>query len=368
MQEIAVRMAIIYPIYLMKKKKIILISEIAASLVLAILLAVAGYHAYRLMGSNFVSRDGEPHYVYVYPETTLDSLLSTLQKDYTIGSTRALKLHSKLMKWTSAERPFVRTGRYLVPAETANLQLIRMFRSGDQKPIQLTFNNIRTREQLAARLGSQLMIDSASIISKLEDDTYMQQFGLRKETAVCLFLPDTYEMWWDISADQLFKRMDVIHDAFWNADRLAKAAALELTPEEVTTIASIVEEETNRDEDKPIIAGLYMNRLRIGMPMQSCPTVKFALQDFGLRRITNEHLKTESAYNTYIHPGLPPGPIRIPQKKTIDYTLNPTPSNYLYMCASSKLDGTHHFSSSYASHAAYAAAYQRELNRRRIYK
>ena len=243
-----------------------------------------------------------------------------------------------------------------------------MFRSGDQKPIQLTFNNIRTREQLAARLGTQLMIDSASIISKLEDDAYMQQFGLRKETAVCLFLPDTYEMWWDISADQLFKRMDVIHDAFWNADRLAKAAALKLTPEEVTTIASIVEEETNRDEDKPIIAGLYMNRLRIGMPMQSCPTVKFALQDFGLRRITNEHLKTESAYNTYIHPGLPPGPIRIPQKKTIDYTLNPTPSNYLYMCASSKLDGTHHFSSSYASHAAYAAAYQRELNRRRIYK
>ena len=361
-------MAIIYPIYLMKKKKIILISEIAASLVLAILLAVAGYHAYRLMGSNFVSRDGEPHYVYVYPETTLDSLLISLQKDYVIGSERSLKLHSKLMKWTSAERPFVRTGRYLVPAETANLQLIRMFRSGDQKPIQLTFNNIRTREQLAARLGSQLMIDSASIISKLEDDTYMQQFGLRKETAVCLFLPDTYEMWWDISADQLFKRMDVIHDAFWNADRLAKAAALELTPEEVTTIASIVEEETNRDEDKPIIAGLYMNRLRIGMPMQSCPTVKFALQDFGLRRITNEHLKTESAYNTYIHPGLPPGPIRIPQKKTIDYTLNPTPSNYLYMCASSKFDGTHHFSSSYASHAAYAAAYQRELNRRRIYK
>ena len=361
-------MAIIYPIYLMKKKKIILISEIAASLVLAILLAVAGYHAYRLMGSNFVSRDGEPHYVYVYPETTLDSLLSTLQKDYTIGSTRALKLHSKLMKWTSEERPFVRTGRYLVPAETANLQLIRMFRSGDQKPIQLTFNNIRTREQLAARLSSQLMIDSAAIICKLEDDTYMQQFGLRKETAVCLFLPDTYEMWWDISADQLFKRMADIHDAFWNADRQAKAAALKLTPEEVTTIASIVEEETNRDEDKPIIAGLYMNRLRIGMPMQSCPTVKFALQDFGLRRITNEHLKTESAYNTYIHPGLPPGPIRIPQKKTIDFALNPIPSNYLYMCASAKFDGTHHFSSSYAAHAAYAAAYQRELNRRKIYK
>ena len=361
-------MAIIYHIDLMKKKKIILISEIAASLVLAILLAVAGYHAYRLMGSNFVSRDGEAHYVYVYPHTTLDSLLSTLQKDYTIGSTRALKLHSKLMKWTSEERPFVRTGRYLVPAETANLQLIRMFRSGDQKPIQLTFNNIRTREQLAARLGSQLMIDSAAIICKLEDDTYMQQFGLRKETAVCLFLPDTYEMWWDISADQLFKRMADIHDAFWNADRQAKAAALKLTPEEVTTIASIVEEETNRDEDKPIIAGLYMNRLRIGMPMQSCPTVKFALQDFGLRRITNEHLKTESAYNTYIHPGLPPGPIRIPQKKTIDFALNPIPSNYLYMCASAKFDGTHHFSSSYAAHAAYAAAYQRELNRRKIYK
>ena len=351
----------------MKKKKKIYVIEIIASLVVALLLALAGYQAYRLMGSNFVSRDGEPHYVYVYPETTLDSLLISLQKDYVIGSERSLKLHSKWMKWTSAERPFVRTGRYLVPAETADLQLIRMFRSGDQKPIQLTFNNIRTREQLAARLGAQLMIDSASIISKLEDDAYLQQFGLRKETAVCLFLPDTYEMWWDISADQLFHRMATIHDSFWNADRLSKAAALELSPEEVTTIESIVEEETNRDEDKPIIAGLYMNRLRIGMPMQSCPTIKFALQDFSLRRITYEHLKTESAYNTYIHPGLPPGPIRIPQKKTIDFTLNPTPSNFLYMCASTKFDGTHHFSSSYASHAAYAAAYQRELNRRKIY-
>lgn len=351
----------------MKKKKKIYVIEIIASLVVALLLALAGNQTYRLIGSNFVSRDGASHYIYVYPQTTLDSLLISLQKDYVIGSERSLKLHSKLMKWTSAERPFVRTGRYLVPAETADLQLIRMFRSGDQKPIQLTFNNIRTREQLAARLGAQLMIDSASIISKLEDDAYLQQFGLRKETAVCLFLPDTYEMWWDISADQLFHRMATIHDSFWNADRLSKAEALELTPEEVTTIASIVEEETNRDEDKPIIAGLYMNRLRIGMPMQSCPTIKFALQDFSLRRITYEHLKTESAYNTYIHPGLPPGPIRIPQKKTIDFTLNPTPSNFLYMCASTKFDGTHHFSSSYASHAAYAAAYQRELNRRKIY-
>ena len=351
----------------MKKKKKIYVIEIIASLVVALLLALAGNQTYRLIGSNFVSRDGASHYIYVYPQTTLDSLLISLQKDYVIGSERSMKLHSKLMKWTSAERPFVRTGRYLVPAETADLQLIRMFRSGDQKPIQLTFNNIRTREQLAARLGAQLMIDSASIISKLEDDAYLQQFGLRKETAVCLFLPDTYEMWWDISADQLFHRMATIHDSFWNADRLSKAEALELTPEEVTTIASIVEEETNRDEDKPIIAGLYMNRLRIGMPMQSCPTIKFALQDFSLRRITYEHLKTESAYNTYIHPGLPPGPIRIPQKKTIDFTLNPTPSNFLYMCASTKFDGTHHFSSSYASHAAYAAAYQRELNRRKIY-
>ena len=351
----------------MKKKKKIYVIEIIASLVVALLLALAGNQTYRLIGSNFVSRDGASHYIYVYPQTTLDSLLISLQKDYVIGSERSLKLHSKLMKWTSAERPFVRTGRYLVPAETADLQLIRMFRSGDQKPIQLTFNNIRTREQLAARLGAQLMIDSASIISKLEDDAYLQQFGLRKETAVCLFLPDTYEMWWDISADQLFHRMATIHDSFWNADRLSKAEALQLTPEEVTTIASIVEEETNRDEDKPIIAGIYMNRLRIGMPMQSCPTIKFALQDFSLRRITYEHLKTESAYNTYIHPGLPPGPIRIPQKKTIDFTLNPTPSNFLYMCASTKFDGTHHFSSSYASHAAYAAAYQRELNRRKIY-
>ena len=350
----------------MKKKTRNILIAIALLLVGAI--AAVGLEAYRLLYHNITSKSGKVAVVYVYPGTTLDSLICTLQQQFTIESESALRRHARLMHWPAEGQTYLRTGRYELAPKMGNKALIQKFRSGDQTPIRLTFNNIRTREQLAGRLATQLMIDSADIISRLTDDNYMAQFGLCKETAVCLFLPDTYEIWWDISADQLFQRMQRIHSAFWNDERRAKAAALGLTPEGVATIASIVEEETNRDEDKPTIAGLYINRLKIGMPLQSCPTVKFAMQNFQLRRITHQHLQTESPYNTYIHPGLPPGPIRVAQKKTIDFTLNPTPSNYLYMCASTRFDGTHHFSATYAEHAAYAAAYQRELNKRKIYK
>lgn len=349
-----------------KKRKSLIGIEIAASAVLALLIILCGVEAYRLLGCNLTSRDGEKHIVNVYPETTPEQLLDQIETDYRIGSRLSIRLQGKLLKWPSEARPFVRTGHYELDERMCNLDLIRMFRNGHQKPVELSFSNIRTPEQLAGRLAPQLMLDSLDIITRLKDDAYMERYGLNAPTAVCLFLPDTYEVWWDLTPDQLFDKMKKAHDAFWTAERQQKAAALGLTPEAIATIASIVEEETNRDVDKPIIAGLYMNRLKIGMPLQSCPTVKFALRDFGLRRITNEHLAVESPYNTYKNAGLPPGPIRIPTKKTLDFALNPTKSDYLYMCASDKFDGTHHFSNNYAAHSAYARAYQRELNKRGI--
>jgi len=350
-----------------KKRKSVVGIEIAASAVLTIVLIFCGIQAYRLVGNNLTSRDGEKHIVYVYPETTPEAMLDRIEEDYRIGSRFSIRLQGRLLNWPSKTRPFVRTGRYELDGRMCNLELIRMFRNGQQKPVELRFQNIRTPEQLAGRLAGQLMLDSTDIITRLQDDAYMERYGLDAANAVCLFLPDTYETWWDISPDQLFDKMHKAYSAFWNDERKQKAEALGLKPQEIATIASIVEEETNRDEDKPLIAGLYMNRLRIGMPLQSCPTVKFALRDFGLRRITSEHLAVESPYNTYRNAGLPPGPIRIPTKKTLDFALNPTPSDYLYMCASDKFDGTHHFSSNYAEHSAYARAYQRALNKRGIH-
>lgn len=316
---------------------------------------------FRLFEKNLTSRDGESHLVYIYPNTDLDSLARNLQKDYQFGSKANFYFHARLLKLSKPE-----VGCYSIPAKIGDLRLIRMIKLGRQTPVRLVINNVRTREQLANRLSSQLMIDSLTIVSCLEDAQYMAKYGLKKETAVCLFLPNTYEVWWDVSVDQLFDKMAQEHDKYWTSERKQKAESLGLTPEQVATLASIVEEETNKDVDKPIIAGLYLNRLRIGMRLQACPTIKFAWQDFALKRIHKHHLEIDSPYNTYKYAGLPPGPIRIPTAKTMDYVLNPTQSNYLYMCANKSFDGTHHFSSNYAEHSQYAREYQAELNKRNI--
>jgi len=349
-----------------KQKKAAIVVEIIVASVLAIAIAVGGWQYYRLYEDNFRSTDGESHLVYVYPETTISELMDTIEANYTIASPLCLRLHAKMLHWPAEGQQYVRTGCYRIPAKAGDLQVVRTFRNGAQEPIKLSFRNIRTKGQLSARLASQLMMDSASIARRLDDAEYMKTFGLRPTTAVCLFLPDTYEMYWDITPDALFQRMKREYDAFWNDERLAKAKALGYEPWQIATIASIVEEETNKDVDKPIIAGLYMNRLRIGMPLQACPTIKFAWQDFTLRRILNRHLEIDSPYNTYKNLGLPPGPIRIPTAKTLDYALNPVKSDYLFMCASDAFDGTHHFSSNYAAHAAYARQYQAALNKRGI--
>lgn len=338
---------------------------LAGTVVFVLASALATWQAHLLLRSNLVSRDGESHLVYVYPQTTFEALMDSVSTYYTTASPASLRLHCRLMRWPGS-RPYVRTGRYLLPAQMGSRTFVGKFRSGDQQPVRLTFHNIRTAEQLSGRLASQLMTDSLSILSLLRDSSFLLPLGFTPQTALCLFLPNTYEMWWDVTPEQLFQRMHKEYSAFWNEQRLAAAAAIPLTPVEVSILASIVEEETNVASDKPIIAGLYINRLRIGMPLQSCPTVKYAWQDFTLRRVLNKHLEIDSPFNTYRYPGLPPGPIRIPTAQTIDAVLHYAPSTYLYMCASEKLDGTHHFSSTGAQHAANAHRYQAELNRRGI--
>ena len=184
----------------------------------------------------------------------------------------------------------------------------------------------------------------------------------------CLFIPETYQVYWDMSAEEFFERMQKEHQKFWNQERLDKATAIGMTPTEVCTLASIVEEETNNNPEKPMVAGLYINRLHTGMPLQADPTIKFALQDFGLRRITNAHLAVESPYNTYLNTGLPPGPIRIPSPIGLDAVLNHTKHNYLYMCAKEDFSGTHNFASNYAEHMKNARKYWNALNERKIFK
>ena len=194
----------------------------------------------------------------------------------------------------------IHTGRYAIRPNDNVYHVYSRFSRGYQEPMNLTIGSVRTLDRLARSIGKQLMIDSAEIASQLFDSTFLAQMGYTNITLPSLFIPETYQVYWDMSVDEFFKRMKDEHKRFWNKDRLAQATAIGMTPEEVSTLASIVEEETNNNEEKPIVAGLYINRLHQDMPLQADPTIKFALQDFGLRRITNEHLKVNSPYNTYI--------------------------------------------------------------------
>ena len=268
--------------------------------------------------------------------------------------------------YTRAMTYRLHTGRYRVAEGMTCLELFRNLRAGAQEPMRLVVPSVRTMDRLASVLGESLMADSSEIAGVLTDSVRLDALGYTTATVPALFIPNTYEVYWDISVDQLLERMQTEHSKFWNEARRAKAEALGLTPTEVATLASIVDEETANNAEKPMIAGLYLNRLRRGMLLQADPTVKFAVGDFTLRRILANHLKVESPYNTYRHPGLPPGPIRIPSIAGLEAVLGATDHPYLYMCAKADFSGTHNFATTLQEHYRNARLYIRALNERGI--
>lgn len=257
-------------------------------------------------------------------------------------------------------------GSYLVEPGASALQTAHRIGNGQQSPVRVTLNNMRTLDDLTRRLGAKIEATPAEIKKALTEKLTADRRYDRPEEFSAAFLPDTYEFYWTDSPEHVVDRLVSEHDAFWNKVRLEKAKKLGLTPIEVTTLASIVEEESNKKDEHPAIARLYMNRLDQGMKLQADPTVKFAVGDFKLRRITGKHLKVQSPYNTYKNTGLPPGPIRIPQKSTIDAVLNAPEHDYIYMCAKEDFSGRHNFAADYATHKRNAARYQAKLNRRGI--
>ncbi len=261
----------------------------------------------------------------------------------------------------------VRTGRYVIAPNTGILSLYRKIRNGQQDPVLLTIPTSRTMEKLAGTLSKKLMLDSLTLINAFTDEDFCSQLGYNTATLPALFIPNTYEVYWDISLKGLMTRMQKENKAFWNSEREQKAKLLNMTHEEICTLASIVDEETANDAEKPIIAGLYLNRLNQEMPLQADPTVKFAVGDFSLRRITGEHLKKESPYNTYINIGLPPGPIRIASIAGLDAVLNRQQHHYLYMCAKADFSGTHEYATTFNEHKKNARKYIKALNARNIH-
>lgn len=322
--------------------------------------------AWRVYNSGFKLQNTT--YLYVDADDNVDSISQKIESQTAPESMRVFHLFAGLLNLKDR----IRTGRYEVSPQHTMLNLIRNIRNHHEKPIMLVVPSTRTMDAMAGKLANQLMLDSASIEQYLKDEGNIKALGYTKETLPGLFIPNTYEVYWDVSIPKLMERMQKENAAFWNEERMNKLqevsqyAGEEMTKEKVITLASIVDSETADDGEKPTIAALYMNRMRKPMALQSDPTVIFAVGDFSIRRVLHEHLKVESPYNTYRNLGLPPGPIRVPSIAGIDAVLNHDKNDYIYMCAKEDFSGTHNYAVSYGEHLRNAARYTKALNERGI--
>ncbi len=309
-----------------------------------------------------VSKATETCYLYVDQDDTQDSVLQKL---------RSVEASAGMMGLTTMMRhsnygDHVRTGRYAIEPGDGAITVFRRLKNGQQVSMHLTIPEVRTVDRLAAFLGQKLMIDSVDIAAALNSEETCQRFGYDTCSVMAMFVPNTYDVYWNTSLENFLERMQKEHDRFWQGEREAKAAQMQLTPIEVCTLASIIDEETSNNSEKPMIAGMYLNRLHQQMPLQADPTIKFALKQFELKRIWQKLLQTDSPYNTYKNEGLPPGPIKIASIKGIDAVLNYVRHDYLYMCAKEDFSGTHNFAVTYQEHLQNAARYTKALNQRGI--
>lgn len=269
--------------------------------------------------------------------------------------------------WMNYKKDRVASGRYLIKKDWNNREIVSLLRAGNQKPVKVIFNNVRSMDQLAGLISKDLAVDSITLAGYLSQPEVLIDLGFSKETVMTMFIPNTYNMFWDISSKQIVSRMVNEQKDFWNKnDRKAKAAKLELTEVDVYTLASIVEKESQHGPERPIIAGLYLNRLKRGIPLQADPTVVFANGDFELRRVLNKHLEYDSPYNTYKYSGLPPGPIYMPSIQSIDAVLDYDKHDYIYMCAKPGYGTKHAFAKTLRGHNKNANEYRSWLNKQGI--
>lgn len=302
--------------------------------------------------------------IYLPSGSSFENLIDTLKSSGALKSERNFLVTAKLKSFDRS----LKSGSYMIDPGMNNSEIVNMLRSGLQSPVNVTFNNIRTLDELAAKVGSQIEADPASLSRFFNDENNYSADGFTRQTLISVFLPDTYQLYWSLDPKGFYRRMLREYNVFWNDERLESATALKLTPVKVSTLASIIEEESSKYDEMPRIAGVYLNRLRKGIPLQADPTVKFAVNDFTIRRVLNEHLEVDSRYNTYKYSGLPPGPVRCASKPALEAVLNAEKNDYLFFVAKADFSGYHHFSRTLSEHNRYAAAYRRELNKRRIYQ
>lgn len=330
--------------------------------IVLILLFLFGFTLFKVFGPN-TGRLTKGEFLYVHTGSDYEQLKQSLSEGAFISDMWSFDLMARQLSLPSRVHP----GKYKISAGMSNFKIIRMLRSGRQTPVKLTIHKLRTKHDLVKLISANLEADSNSVRNLLQDPSYLSQYQLDTNTAMCAILPDTYEFWWNTTADKAFKKIAKNYTRFWDNDRKEAASRHGLTPAEATIIASIVEEETNYANDKPLIASVYLNRKNKGMRLQADPTVKFAVGDFTIRRIAGPMLDNPSPYNTYKYAGLPPGPICTPSPGTINAVINAPKTTYLYFCAKEDFSGRSNFATTYDEQLKNARAYQQALDARGIH-
>ncbi len=335
-------------------------------LIVVVIGAYIGYTMYtRIYMPNVTLTKSKTAYFYIKTGSTFTDVANSLYEGGYIKNRTSFEwVSQKKSNFTENIKP----GKYLLKEGMSNNELVDLLRSGKQEPVKLSFDHIRTIKELAGKVSREIEADSISIYNLLTDSDFVSKYGLDNKTILTLFIPDTYDFYWNTSAEQMVKKMAQEYKSYWTDERKQKAKAMNLSQSEVSILASIVQSEQSvRADERPRVAGLYINRLKIGMRLQSDPTVIYAVGDFEIERVTGKHLAIESPYNTYRNLGLPPGPIVLPSIKSLDAVLNYEKHHYIYMCAKEDFSGYHNFAVDYDEHMKNARKYQQELNRRNIH-
>ncbi len=323
-------------------------------LVVLIIAGAVGYYVFMLPNVS----DAKKISVKIPTGSTYDDVLGLLKANQILKNPNTFDAVSRLKNYPGQ----VKAGYYVFTRNMNNRQIVNLLKSGMQTPVTMVIYNIRTKEEFAGLVGRTLELDSNLLLSKLNDPVFCKALGVDTNQILSRFIVDNYEFYWNTSLPKFMEKMNTAYAGFWNKDRQSKADAVHLSSTDVTTLASIVEKEVIRDKELPTVAGVYLNRLRIGMPLQADPTLIFALRDFDARRVNQRHKEYDSPYNTYMYAGLPPGPICMPRKKSIDAVLNAEENDYLYFCANPDLSGYSIFSKSYEDQTKAAILYRKKLN------
>ena len=342
----------------MSKKKILI-----PLIIFSTILTTGSVYTYQMLYSPNFLINADDKFIIIEENTDFNELIKKLEDDTLINDILSFSFLSKLMEYQEN----IKIGAYKVKMNMSNYEMITMLRSGNQTPIKLTFTYARKIEDLAEKITTKLKMSKDDLLNYLNENINNYS-GFKKTDIISIFLPDTYEVYWNISPEKLTNKMYSEYKKFWNEERLSKLDKINLNQKEAIVLASIVASESRMLDEADRIAGLYINRLNRNMRLQADPTLIFAANDFTIRRVLNKHKKIKSPYNTYIHRGLPPGPIRLASKKYIDAVLNFEKHNYIYMCAKEDFSGYHAFATNLSDHNRNAKKFQIALNMRKIYR